>query len=250
MSKLTLAERARRSIVSRVNALRIRRFYKRVQKNCSERLLQWHAPLNEFTDGGGFRSPMRDLKLHHLDCLLQVAAPKSIVELGSGSTSPVFCTYANSCDAHYLSLDESEKWLENTRNLCAKHTGLHGDINFTSSPRSVDTTESSSRIRYAFEYLRYYEFVFIDGPSFMVEGKRCPGVNTDIVEIMQWGRPRVIAVDLRKETVEFIQAQFGEHYTLEESSFLNTHSKWVRPPLNYLSVFTLKKTSAGFAEGF
>lgn len=196
-------------IVRRIQAIRAER---ETRRDAPE-LMAAYAAFSQGSQSGAGRQPFKGWDLSRL---LAAAKPRFVVELGSGTTSAVFASYALAHGARYLSYEHSEHWAEVTRKAL-ESAGLTGDgVEIRFVPMRLD--EDGRTSGFVEDLPPDADFLYVDGPP-------CPtrdGVkwaNDDVTRLLATGaRPRTIVVDGRVETVVRIRDDAaGAAYELHPS---------------------------------
>ncbi|MDP3802987.1 class I SAM-dependent methyltransferase [Brevundimonas sp.] len=175
------------------------------------------------------KAPKQRYKLVDLERLLKQHLPLSILEIGSGGTTPVFAKYAKETGARVVSVDESEEWAGLTAQMVAA-LGYADIVEFVICPKRIDADKMEAR----YEGLpsEEFDFVLIDGPALEQDGTSYKlAVCTDIFDLPP---PKVIAVDMRRPTVDAIWHRLGNVYKTQLSDILGREA---RVGLSYFSVF-------------
>jgi hypothetical protein len=131
--------------------------------------------------------------------VLQGSRPRSIVELGSGSSTALFAHYVKTNPGStLLSVDESEDWAALTQSGSEKNGFL---------PHHAVTIRSAARVEndlgsfYQTELPEKIDLLYIDGPSVKRTATR-QLANQDVIHLFDRGiRPKSILVDRRQATV-------------------------------------------------
>lgn len=200
--------------------------------------------LERFHANGGFEfGDNQVLKLLNLYHTLKKTAPTSIIEYGTGSSTFVNASYAIENQISYQGIEESAKWAKTNRQLIPGDYAEYPDINLDQYDR-VDNSINESFIstETTFRPDSYFDFIFIDGPSLEVDGINLPqNYNTDIDKHILIQKPRIICIDNRRSTAEYIQKSYGEHYDYYPSDNWFFEEKIIDPETyNYFSVFIRK----------
>lgn len=191
--------------------------------------------VKSYRDFGGLEHEFQAYKLFALTVVLQQKRPITILELGSGTSTAVFAEYVRGYSRKLTSVDESRRWLTNTRRL-AGIGDKEQNIVLVHAPRSFDLNVNPPEFKYDISLEDHYDFVFIDGPSMTVDGKKYKdGVNTNIFDICKNYLPKFIVVDIRKSTVKAIIERMGSKYNYQVSDILIGN---IKENYNYFSVFT------------
>jgi hypothetical protein len=165
-------------------------------------LLRAYSAFAKASQSGSDRQPFKGRDLWRI---LEAAAPRSIVELGSGTTSAVFALWAKRTGASYVAFEHDVHWASVTEN-CLKQVDL------------LDA--GNSRVKHVASRVRHdggatgftdplpldVDFVYVDGPPCRLEdGRKVP--NDDVTRLLDaGGLPQVIVIDGRLETVDLIRA--------------------------------------------
>jgi len=194
--------------------------------------------LGEFHASGGLSNKYRPYKLWNINKLIYKYAPGSILEFGSGSSTVVLSRYARQNNARILSIDEDNKWVENTKKLCNINTYDKIDILFARKRCYMDV--SPPEIRYDVAISEQFDFVFIDGPSLETGGiNHTEAINSNVFDLPHL--PKVIVVDIRMATAKHIADKYANEYIVQFSDLFS--GKPVKTDYNYLSVFLRKEQS-------
>lgn len=178
-------------------------------------LLTAYAAFSRGQQSGSVRQPFKGWDLWHI---LEDARPRVIAEMGSGTTSAVFALYARRSGGRYVCYEHSADWAEVTRDSLAE-AGLRGE---GIEIRTVAMREDPSRPATGFvePIPTEADFVYVDGPPCPTrDGVKWP--NDDVVRLLEsGGRPSVIVVDGRVETVDLIRRHPAAADYRVEASFV------------------------------
>lgn len=193
--------------------------------------------IERFHSNSGLANNAQHYKLFELDRLLEKCKPNSILELGTGSTTPIFVDYARKNGASLICVDESKHWLENSRKL----SGINNheqNIHFIYASKKVSKEVDPIQIAYDFVVRAQVDFVLIDGPSLDVDGvKNLDAINSNIFSIVDLDPPKTILVDVRTATVKTMCNRLGAMYSchLSDLQIRDLHDNY-----NYFTIFSLK----------
>jgi len=156
-------------------------------------------------------SPRQPFKGWELWQLLEKYQPKSIAEMGSGTTSAVFALWAKKHGAKYVCYEHHSEWAKVTES-CLRETDL---IQGESPVRFVSTRVRDDQMATGFvkSIPEDADFIYVDGPPCTLEnGSKVP--NDDVVRLFDKGyKPEVIIVDGRLDTVDLIREhEIGQFY--------------------------------------
>jgi hypothetical protein len=148
---------------------------------------------------GGTAMGVRKQPFRGADIIVQLRrhAPRSICELGSGSSTGVFAGYAERHDARAVVLEHDERWREVT--LDALRTAGF-------DARKLEVIHSDTRVEergvgYTMPVPDEVDFVYIDGPPAKDDAQR-NFACIDVLEALERGtRPSAIMIDGREPTV-------------------------------------------------
>lgn len=174
-------------------------------------------------------------KLFSLNRILEDYSPKSILELGTGSSTPVFSEYVKKTDdRHLTAIDENEQWLENSISLA--DVGKNDKrFKFILSKKVFNKDKEPWESKYDVKLDDSYELVFIDGPSLAYDGKKNKNaVNSNIFDL---AFPQIIIVDIRKATVNEIKKRMKNYYDCIHSDVIFGQ---INEDYNYFTEFYLK----------
>jgi len=216
MSKISFSNR----IAAKLAGLR-----RRMQASAARRLAVQHTPellkayaaFERATQSGVARQPHKGWDLWQ--SLLRYQ-PRSIVELGSGTTSAVFALYAQKHGCKYVCFEHSQGWAKVTED-CLREAGL---LNGESPIKVVPSSAHGEKgVGFVEAIPGDADFIYVDGPPCHTDsGKKLP--NDDVSRALDRGElPRVIIVDGRLDTVDLIRSHSamthyhflpGYHYSL------------------------------------
>jgi hypothetical protein len=199
---------------------------------------KYDSIIEKFRSCGGLKHHFQAYKLYSLAHLLKQEKPGSILELGTGTSTSVFADYIRKEEkSHLVSVDENQKWLNNSRQL-SRIDENDKRINLVYAPRSFNLKTEPKEFKYDYNFERAFDFVLIDGPSLRVGGNRYKdAVNTNIFDIVKTNFPDTIIVDIRKATVNEIVEKVGEYYNIYISDVI---TGTIRNNYRYFSIFKLK----------
>jgi len=228
-----------RKIVSSLNSHKIDSSYVKAHKKHREDHQNEYLLIDEivskFRATGGLKFEHQAYKLWELSKLLQAHSPTSILEFGSGSSSLVFSDYARKNQSTFLSIDEDPKWASNTAKLI--NIDKNDRIEVRQAEKIIYPNRTPVEIKYEFNTQENFDFVLIDGPSLSaVNTKIKEAVNSNFIDLKEL--PKVIVVDVRKATAEYIAQRYSDVYNCTLSDIFNR--KTVEAGYQYFSVFEKK----------
>ncbi len=199
-----------------------------------------YSALNEyvqnFRNSGGLKHQYQVYKLWCLQNLLDTHKPKSILELGSGSSTLVFSNYSKKNSANLLSVDENAKWAKNTSDLVKNE--IANDLNIIVHEKMCLPARTPPEIKYNAILEGKFDFVFIDGPSLQIgKTKLSDAVNSNVFDLEE--KPDVIVIDVRKATALELSKRYSEFYDVYLSDLFT--EKPVSDDYAYFSVFIKKQ---------
>lgn len=165
-----------------------------------------HHIIEKIKGGGAYN--VGNAKYLELFRLLNKFRPKSVLELGGGGSTAVFAMYAKENNIKIDSVDQREEWLNNTKTAL---DGLSKFVNFILLPAKFDRGSAITKGFYDGLENKYYDFVYVDGPSFPYEDKK-KAVYWNVVDLIKSAPPRFIVVDGRYSTVSYIAASYRHIY--------------------------------------
>ncbi len=188
---------------------------------------------------GALANPSQAYKLYELNELLHKFRPCSILELGSGSSTCMFARYVKGSSSRLTSVDESEEWLEHTRDIVEQTVGEIANVQFIHADKAVNRSSSPRSTAYEWSFTGEFDLVYVDGPSLRIDGVRDKQViNYDIVEMLLSGhRPKAILVDVRRATAIYLAEHFFDLYDFELSHLFDNR---VKLNYQYHSILVLK----------
>jgi 16S rRNA G966 N2-methylase RsmD len=188
-----------------------------------------------FRDTGGLKHDFQFYKLWSLQNLLEQYQPKSILEFGSGSSTLLFAEYTRSHGGSLLSIDEDEKWASNTSKLL--NITSDDNIEVIHRKKVFLSDRKPTEMKYDIEIEKKYDLVFIDGPSFRLNGiKQKNTINSNVLELQHL--PKIIIIDGRYDTALYLAEKLSDNYDVSMSDLV-TQSK-VNENYNYFSYFIHK----------
>ena len=209
---------------------RLYNLHKRYRFSQAKMLLQRHLPqvfdaqMRARTDGG-LSGDYQFVRLWELWLLLNKLNPDNALELGSGASSFVFGYYFQD-SSKFTSIEESAYWLERTRATLGDCLDL---VTLTLAPRQLFTLLNELACHYKIDYKKYYDFVYVDGPSNLAPGGNIgPDGHTphiaceDVVLFWENNKfPRYLIVDGRRATVRrFILTGYDRYQTFVKTDYL------------------------------
>lgn len=148
---------------------------------------------------GGEAMGVRKQPLRGADIIVQLRrhSPRNIWELGSGSSTGVFASYASTRGARSVTVEHSDQW-RNVTLAALERAGLATDAaEVVLAPTRLD----ERGVGYAIDVPDDVDFVYVDGPPTKDKSGRVhPCI--DVLDALDRGaRPRVILVDGRDPTL-------------------------------------------------
>jgi len=216
---------------------RVNQIHRRHRELHAQEYEQFSDILSHYHQGGGLKHAYQPYKLWSLQQLLDRKQPHAIVEFGTGSTTPVIVSHASGReDCRATCVDESEEWLALSRQLSCVRSADAQKVEFRHCPKLVDTSCQPVEVRYDFTPTCAYDFVLIDGPSFIrADGTSDKSaINTNIFELAERHLPETIVVDIRKATVQAIVDRLSDAYECRVSDVIRGN---LRDNYEYFTVF-------------
>jgi hypothetical protein len=195
----------------------------RFTKERTPELLVAYEKFRAASQSGNVRQPFKGWDLWRI---LDHYRPRFIAEMGSGTTSAVFALWARRNGARYIAYEHHAGWAKVSED-CLRQARL---IDGPSPVRVVASRPATDRPATGFTepIPTDADFIYVDGPPCNLEnGRKVP--NDDVVRLFeQGGKPRVIVVDGRLETVDLIrQHPEGRHYHCGLNySYSYAHGLW------------------------
>jgi hypothetical protein len=191
--------------------------------------------IKKYRNSGGLRSEYQAYKLFCLQKLLDQYKPVSILELGSGASTKIFIDFIRANGGNMYSIDESIFWLNNSKTLA----GITDADNFEMAikPSKKSTQNNITSISYEIELDRYFDLVFLDGPSFKSHNlKSDNAINGDLFSLLNQNPPRIIIVDGRFFTVTHLEKNLKGVYQFIGSDLYEKGIP-LKINYNYFSIF-------------
>ena len=218
---------------------KINRVHAKHREKFPEQYRRYDEIITRFREKGGLKHGFQAYKLFSLEQVLMKEKPKSIIELGTGTTTPIFYDFIRHHNASLTCCDESKKWLDNSSALAGINNKEDAsDVELICTGKKVDRNDDLE-IGYDVDFGRSFDLVFIDGPSLRIDGqKHKKAVNSNVFDICSYGLPKLIVVDIRSATVEAIKRRIGKNYDCTISDVIRDK---ISDGYNYLTIFKLKK---------
>lgn len=194
--------------------------------------------INRFRTAGGLKHDFQGYKLRQLIHVLEVYRPRSVLELGSGSSTAIFANYIRrTSNGRLVSVDESRQWLNNARNL-AEVDAADGRFVWMEAKTKICDRLGVPSIEYDVALNESFDLVFIDGPSLRIDNaKRKDAMNGNVLDLLEEHPPKVIVVDGRYTTVKALASHTKGLYSYFPSELLERFPKY---GYQYFSIFVLK----------
>ena len=196
--------------VMKIAGLRRRREKKEAVSFTMRETPELFSAYEEFSKNAQSGSPRQPFKGWELWHLLEKHQPRSIAEMGSGTTSAVFSLWAKKNGARYTCYEHHADWAAVTEH-CLRGVKL---IEKDSPVHHVSARVKQDRTATGFvePIPADVDFIYVDGPPCKLEdGSKVP--NDDVVRYLDNGcLPRTIVVDGRLETCDLIHEHTGAKY--------------------------------------
>jgi SAM-dependent methyltransferase len=216
---------------------KIRRAHRIHRKKHIEAYRYFDNILEKYWAMGGLKHAYQAYKLFSLREILSNKNPRSILELGTGTTTAIFVEYVYKSRSNLVCVDENEAWVENSNRL-ADVDDREKSIRFFHAPRIYNLKCNPIEVKYDISFDEKFAFIFIDGPSLTIEGKKYKeGVNTNIFDIARNYFPDTIVVDIRASTVKEIIQRIGHAYDYRISDVIIDK---IGTNYSYFSIFNKK----------
>lgn len=219
--------------------IKVKRVHLRHRRNNQDEYKRYDYIIKQFRASGGLKHDFQAYKLYSLSKLLEQEKPMSILELGTGTSTVIFVDYIRKEEgASLTSVDESQHWLNISKEL-ADIKEDEKKIELIYAKRNINLQRQPKETKYDYKFKKYFDFVFIDGPSLAVDGITDKNIsNTNIFDIVKHKFPNTIIVDIRKATVKEIIKRLGGYYNICISdiitkNFCNNYC--------YFSIFKLRE---------
>lgn len=207
------------------------------------RLTYWFAPIwcwifqNDIfycqltaRKNGGLSAPYQWVRLWELDRIIRYYKLSNILEFGSGASSILFAKRMGAKKS-FVSVEESEYWAERTKNIAGKYKDMM-QLEIADRMLVFDGTEDCTKYNLPDTfYDKYWDAVYIDGPTARVlpedkishiKDKKGFMPNIDIEKLIDNGvPPRIIIIDGRRPTVRRLALKYNSLYEV----FLRSYYK-------------------------
>ncbi|MEX2526771.1 MAG: hypothetical protein WEA09_03975 [Gemmatimonadota bacterium] len=193
----------------------LRRLSEHLRQAEPEAFQRLSTQVDRYRTDGALSHPLQAYKLWELERTLFELEPRRILELGTGSTTPIFAAYVlGHPDASLVAVDETERWIHHTRELLPEEARTSNQVKLHHSPRVVTSGPGGVEIRYEALPEGDFDLVFVDGPSLQGEdGRKILGaVNSDVRELVHRSPPATVVVDMRRDTVRWFAETYRDDY--------------------------------------
>ena len=223
-------------LLERYKEYSIRRAHKVHRRQSPEEYKEILAVISKFRTNGGLRHEFQAYKLFELQKYLRMFRPTRILELGSGSSTFILANYAKKYGARVVSIDESDKWIKNTKALLG--SDLSKLVTIKHSKRKLGFDGEITLVNYDIELEDSFDFVLVDGPSQRINGlRRKDSVNANVVSLFP--NVRNVLVDARYATFDFLSERGGDDYDCMASDLIS--QKGIKSGYHYFSVLKKKE---------
>lgn len=212
-----MLDHLKRFAIGKFVALKHRRLQHQARTFTARETPELLRAYKEFGRASQSGTPRQPFKGWDLWMLLEQFKPRSIVELGSGTTSAVFAAWALRNGAGYLCYEHHPEWARVTEDCLRKAGLIQGGV---SPVRVVPSRVREDRNATGFieAFPEDSDFIYVDGPPCRLDdGRKVP--NDDVVRLFdRGGAPRTIVVDGRLDTVDLIRShREGANYSFKPS---------------------------------
>ncbi len=178
---------------------------------------------------GGLAKRGQWMRLLEMARFIKEFNPPSICELGSGTSSALL---AKICPGKVTVFEESQYWMDRTLTTMGE---LAKKITMVRAQRIVQTKDDEGVSYYDMDHAKYYDFVYVDGPTTEppdgahdLKIKDPVGYLPNIDVELFWENkmfPRVILIDCRRATVRRLVSKGRKYYNiyLKSDLLMNTH---------------------------
>jgi predicted O-methyltransferase YrrM len=170
-------------------------------------------------EGSTLRHRYQEYKLVSLISLLNDVAPKTILELGAGSTTAIFANYIRRVPGTRLSSVDEHNWYLDQARRVAEVEKLDSRFTFICLPQKLIRNDLGvvEGAKYDGELIDRWDFIFIDGPSaWEGKNKNKQAISCNVFDLLDRYRPQTIVVDGRRATVkaliEYLSPEEYDHY--------------------------------------
>jgi len=233
-----MIKRYKGSAIRRINQIALNKKRKTLNESYPELQDILSRYMSSFHKDGGFQYSVQDIKVMQLLDILVEKKAKNIVEYGTGSTSLACAYYATHYDAHYLGLDESDKWAKLNYERVEEFIAEVTNSRIIYSPRIDNLSEEIYHTHLEYQPEKHVDFMLIDGPSFALNEAHIFKVNDDIKKYVELELPETIVIDNRKTTVKWLKTFLKDSHVCTQSAYWQVSKKILRADtFNYYSIF-------------
>lgn len=184
--------------------------------------------LEQFHGGGGLRPPLQKYKLAELSRLLEFYKPKTVLELGSGSSTGILANFAANSTSSITSIEENPHWIENTKSILRK---IKCENQVKIIQCDTEVSQDYSQVKYVDVPVKSCDLLLVDGPALKKDGYiRRNAVCTNAIDI----EAKVIIIDMRRTTYNYLSNQFKGKYRILPSDVQQGNPS---KELRYWSIF-------------
>ncbi len=185
---------------------------------------------------GGSGFSLQIYKMLSLANLCEKIQPMSILEIGSGASTPIFAAYAAKNNAKVVSVEESPEWLAASQDLINRFDNLNM-VEFVLADTEWRVDVDPPEVRYKGVQKRHYDLIFVDGPSLIYNGHdlKKDVVCMDALDFAMKDCVANIVVDMRLPTVRYLEKNLPLSWNREISDVLARNP---RDKFSYYSVFS------------
>ncbi len=219
------------------NASRFNAYAKAVVRNAPhDEVKRVEGILSFVHTKGGSDFALQIYKMLSLSQLCRELQPKTILEIGSGASTPIFASYAANNNASIISIEEHQEWLATSQEL-VKRFGDSGAVQFQISKTAWTMDGESPEVRYCDVPKQDYDLIFVDGPTLQNNGTdlKKTAICMDALDFAAEGYVKHIVVDMRLPTVRALEKRLTASWSKGISDVLTRNP---RERFDYYSVFS------------
>lgn len=185
---------------------------------------------------GGSNFTLQIYKMLSLANLCRRFQPASILEIGSGASTPIFAAYAAKNNATIISVEEHPEWLATSQELVERFGGSD-TVKFLLANTEWTMSTEPPEVRYCGIPKQHYDLIFVDGPTLLHDGRdfRKTAVCMDALDLAAEGHATHIVVDMRLPTVRALENNLPSSWRRGVSDVLARNP---REKFDYYSVFS------------
>lgn len=220
--------------------------YKKAKENILNQYNECYIIQEKCREGDGLSGDFQWVRLNEIVEIMNTFSPDTVCEFGSGGSSAMFA-YLLKDKNKFTTVEENEYW---QKKMIKSVGSISKYINSLLASRVlIKDKDGESVVHYNMKHDRYYDLVYVDGPSnqklkndpedlktFDTHGRLMPNID---VEIMWENKiyPKVIVIDGRRSTLRrLMQKNPGFYKVYPKSTYTFYQKIFIRPYFLFHSI--------------